>query len=80
LGVRPRKRIKLRLPRRRRRRSSGRKEWGALKKAWKGYKIAHAKGDLDKKAHYAWLVNKLQGELGLKITRFRDFPEFYEEM
>ena len=44
--------------------------WGALHKAWKGYIIGKNKFELDKMEHYAAVIQKLQKELGLKISEF----------
>jgi len=64
------------------RRTSNRegKLWGALKKAWKGYKIAKAKNEPDKAAKYALAINELQAELDLDITRFKELEDFYREL
>jgi len=45
--------------------------WTCLKKAWKGYKISKAEGDLEKMKLYASIIQKVQKELG---TRIIDFP------
>jgi hypothetical protein len=39
--------------------------WGALRKAWKAYKIAKAENDQDAMVRYAEIVRTLQKELGL---------------
>ncbi len=44
--------------------------WGALKKAWKGYKIAKVQKDRAKMSEYAMKIKKLQGELGVKQSSF----------
>jgi len=44
--------------------------WGALKKAWKGYKIAKAQNDREKMLEYAKRIRKLQKELGLEVSKF----------
>lgn len=44
--------------------------WGALKKAWLGYKIAKAKNDKKGMVEYANKIRTLQGELGLKKAEF----------
>jgi hypothetical protein len=44
--------------------------WGALKKAWKGYRIAKIQGDDAKMREYATKIRKLQGELGISIASF----------
>ena len=51
--------------------------WGALHKAWKGYVIAKNKSviemnEIEKMYHYAEVIQKLQGELGLPISSFPD--------
>lgn len=44
--------------------------WGALKKAWKGYKIAKVQADKPKMAEYAKKIKTLQNELGIKQSSF----------
>jgi hypothetical protein len=44
--------------------------WGALKKAWKGYKIAKVQSDKAKMTEYAKKIKTLQGELGIKQSSF----------
>jgi hypothetical protein len=44
--------------------------WGALKKAWKGYKIAKVQQDRSKMQEYAQKIKTLQGELGIKQSTF----------
>jgi hypothetical protein len=44
--------------------------WGALKRCWKGYKIAHREGDEKRQILYAKRIRKLQYDLGIKITEF----------
>ena len=46
--------------------------WGALHKAWKGYIIAKNKYEFDREYHYAEVIQKLQKELGLRISSFPD--------
>jgi hypothetical protein len=46
--------------------------WGALHKAWKGYVIAKNKHEYDKLEHYASIIQKLQNELGLRVSSFHD--------
>jgi hypothetical protein len=46
--------------------------WGALKKAWKGYRIAKVQNDRAKMEEYAKKIRTLQDELGVKQA---DFPE-----
>ncbi len=45
--------------------------WGALKKAWKAYKIAKVQDDKVRMTEYATRIRTLQGELGLPKA---DFP------
>jgi hypothetical protein len=44
--------------------------WGALLKAWKGYKIAKNKGEEDKLVHYAEIIQELQDNLGRQVASF----------
>ncbi len=44
--------------------------WGALKKAWKAYKIAKAQNDKEKMLEYAKRIRTLQEELGLPKAKF----------
>jgi hypothetical protein len=44
--------------------------WGALRKAWKGYRIAKVQGDDIKMTEYANKIRKIQGELGISIASF----------
>lgn len=46
--------------------------WGALKKAWRGFKIAKAQSDNSKMTEYAKKIVSLQSDLGIKRT---EFPE-----
>ncbi|MCS7116907.1 MAG: hypothetical protein RMJ31_02495 [Nitrososphaerota archaeon] len=46
--------------------------WGALKKAWKGYKIAKVQKDVEKMKMYAERIRTLQKELGVKQAEFPD--------
>ena len=46
--------------------------WGELHKAWKGYVIAKHKHEHDKREHYASVIQKLQNELGLRVSSFHD--------
>lgn len=46
--------------------------WGALKKAWKAYKIAKIQKDNPKMKEYATRIRTLQGELGVKQSEFPD--------
>ena len=46
--------------------------WGALRKAWKGYKIAKVQDDRAKMTEYATKIRKLQGELGVQRASFPD--------
>jgi len=44
--------------------------WGALKKAWKAYKIAKVQNDNTRMKEYATRIQTLQKELDLKQTQF----------
>jgi hypothetical protein len=44
--------------------------WGALRKAWKGYRIAKVQGDNGKMTEYATKIRKIQGELGISLASF----------
>jgi len=44
--------------------------WGALRKAWKGYRIAKVQGDNSKMREYATKIRKLQGELNISVASF----------
>lgn len=44
--------------------------WGALRKAWKGYRIAKAQEDRPKMLEYANKIRKLQKELGQQVASF----------
>ena len=44
--------------------------WGALKKAWKGYRIAKVHDDNPKMKEYATKIRKIQGELGISRATF----------
>ncbi len=44
--------------------------WGALKKAWKAYKIAKVQNDKEKMLEYAKRIRTLQEELGLPKSKF----------
>ncbi|MBI4258893.1 MAG: hypothetical protein HY619_08045 [Thaumarchaeota archaeon] len=46
--------------------------WGALRKAWKAYKIAKAQSDSSKMKEYATRIRTLQGELGTAQASFPD--------
>ena len=46
--------------------------WGALKKAWKAYKIAKVQNDRTKMMEYAKRIQTLQKELGLQVAKFPD--------
>lgn len=47
--------------------------WGALKKCWKGYKIAKSESDYKKMEYYARGIRKFQRELKVSVA---DFPQF----
>lgn len=44
--------------------------WGALKKAWRAYKIAKVQGDTPNMLKYAERIRTLQAELGLPQAHF----------
>lgn len=44
--------------------------WGALRKAWKGYRIAKVQADNAKMTEYATKIRKIQGELGISRSMF----------
>ncbi|HEY7733586.1 MAG TPA: hypothetical protein VIB07_02215 [Nitrososphaera sp.] len=44
--------------------------WGALRKAWKGYRIAKVQGDNARMREYATKIRRLQGELGISVASF----------
>ena len=46
--------------------------WGALKKAWRGYKIAKVQYDTAKMTEYAKKIRTLEHDLGVKQA---EFPE-----
>ena len=53
--------------------------WGALHKAWKGYVIAKNKDEFDWIEYYASVIQKLQKELGLRISSFPDLGLMAQE-
>jgi hypothetical protein len=44
--------------------------WGALRKAWKGYRIAKVHNDNVRMTEYANKIRKIQGELGINVASF----------
>jgi hypothetical protein len=44
--------------------------WGALRKAWKGYRIAKVQGNNPKMVEYATKIRKIQSELGISVAVF----------
>jgi hypothetical protein len=44
--------------------------WGALRKAWKGYRIAKVHNDNERMTEYANKIRKIQGELGISVASF----------
>jgi len=44
--------------------------WGALRKAWKAYKIAKVQNDSAKMKEYASRIRNLQTQLGVPQTSF----------
>jgi hypothetical protein len=57
--------------------------WGALHKAWKGYVIAKNKDEADRMKYYAIVIQKLERELGIKISSFPELDllalQFFRE-
>ena len=44
--------------------------WGALRKAWKGYRIPKVQKDDTKMTDYATKIRKIQGELNIAVSSF----------
>ena len=44
--------------------------WGALRKAWKGYRIAKVQADDTKMREYATKIRKIQTELKVTVSSF----------
>jgi hypothetical protein len=44
--------------------------WGALRKAWKGYRIAKVQADNPRMIEYANKIRKIQGELNIAVSSF----------
>ena len=44
--------------------------WGALKKAWRGYKVAKVQKNMEDMRKYAERIRTLQSELGLVQAKF----------
>jgi hypothetical protein len=44
--------------------------WGALRKAWKGYRIAKVHNDNTKMTEYATKIRKIQRELKINVASF----------
>jgi hypothetical protein len=44
--------------------------WGALKKAWRGYKVAKVQKNVEDMKKYAERIRTLQNELGLTTAKF----------
>lgn len=44
--------------------------WGALKKAWRGYKVAKVQNNMEDMKKYAERIRTLQSELGLVQAKF----------
>jgi len=44
--------------------------WGALRKAWKGYRIAKVQKDTARMKEYATRIRTLQGQLGVPQASF----------
>lgn len=50
--------------------TSAPQSWGALRKAWKGYRVAKVQSDNIKMTEYATKIRKIQGELGISVSSF----------
>jgi len=46
--------------------------WGALKKAWRAYKIAKVQNKKEDMMTYAQRIRTLQKELGLPLSKFSE--------
>ena len=44
--------------------------WGALKKAWRGYKVGKVQNNVEDMKKYAERIRTLQAELGLVQAKF----------
>jgi len=49
--------------------------WGALNKAWLAYTISCKHDDWDRRKYYAAVIQKLEGELGLKKYDFSEIKD-----
>ena len=47
--------------------------WGALKKCWKGIKIAKSESDYEKMEYYAKGIRKFERELNISVAEFSQF-------
>ena len=47
--------------------------WGALRKAWMGYRIAKVQGDNARMKEYATRIKTLLGQLGVPQAAFANF-------
>jgi hypothetical protein len=52
-------------------------DWAALRKAWKGFKIANSHGDRDRMSHYAHIITRLRDDMGIGSRRPFD-PDLVE--
>jgi hypothetical protein len=52
--------------------------WGALRKAWKGYRIAKVGGDKEKMKEYATKIRTLQKDLGVPRAKFPALGKEFE--
>ena len=50
--------------------------WHALKKAWRGYKMAKVQNDIEGMKKYAKIINEMQESLG--VTK-ADFKELFKQ-
>jgi hypothetical protein len=46
--------------------------WGCLRRCWKGFKIAHAMNDEEKKSLYANRIQNLERALNIPVNEFPD--------
>jgi hypothetical protein len=44
--------------------------WGALKRCWRGYRIAKVQDDTKKMLEYAKRIQSIQKELGINVASF----------
>lgn len=44
--------------------------WGALRKCWRGYRIAKTHGEMDRMIDYAKKIRSLQRRMGISVAEF----------